>query len=196
MKHTRASIAAKTAIKLQSGFCSSDLDPEVLAVDAARHAAQQQPAAAAAAAPPPGGGGGGGGAPAAAARQQLGAHDWPALERATASLPSAPPTSGSGGRPSQPRPAFPVFQPGAVGCPPAGGAPAGAGARKRGRPSKPGGKFVCPKCSTTLMQRTSLYAPAPARTAASGPSPARSSRRFARPGAAPSRAAMARCWQG
>ena len=34
MKHNGASIAAKTAIKLQSGFCSSDLDPEVLAVGA------------------------------------------------------------------------------------------------------------------------------------------------------------------
>jgi len=110
---------------------SGDMDlATTTAAGAAQNAAAQAQSLAAAAA-----------APAAAA--QSGAYGWGAMNIASQSLPAVPARSSSAGRPA--RPVAAIFQPGHL-CA-AGRSASAPRPKKRGRPPKAGGGFICPRCN-------------------------------------------------
>ena len=132
--------AAALGLKTRSALMSGDMDlATTTAAGAAQNAAAQAQSLAAAAA-----------APAAAA--QSGAYGWGAMNIASQSLPAVPARSSSAGRPA--RPVAAIFQPGHR--PAAGRSASAPRPKKRGRPPKAGGGFICPRCNVGVGSKDVL----------------------------------------
>ena len=126
---------------------SGDMDlATTTAAGAAQNAAAQAQSLAAAAAATA--------APAGAlpAAARSGAYRWGAMDIASHSLPAVPARSSSAGRPA--RPVAAIFQPGHR--PAAGRSASAPRPKKRGRPPKAGGEFICPRCNVGVGSKETL----------------------------------------
>jgi len=139
--------AAALGLKTQSALMSGDMDlATTTAAGAAQNAAAQAQSLAAAAAATA--------APAGAlpAAARSGAYRWGAMDIASHSLPAVPARSSSAGRPA--RPVAAIFQPGHR--PAAGRSASAPRPKKRGRPPKAGGEFICPRCNVGVGSKETL----------------------------------------
>ena len=139
--------AAALGLKTRSALMSGDMDlATTTAAGAAQNAAAQAQSLAAAAAATA--------APAGAlpAAARSGAYRWGAMDIASHSLPAVPARSSSAGRPA--RPVAAIFQPGHR--PAAGRSASAPRPKKRGRPPKAGGEFICPRCNVGVGSKETL----------------------------------------
>ena len=147
MPSAAAGPVAALGLKTRSALMSGDMDlATTTAAGAAQNAAAQAQSLAAAAAATA--------APAGAlpAAARSGAYRWGAMDIASHSLPAVPARSSSAGRPA--RPVAAIFQPGHR--PAAGRSASAPRPKKRGRPPKAGGEFICPRCNVGVGSKETL----------------------------------------